>query len=437
MSYEQKIKTAVLLATPADSVAQFLKERAQTAVAQTWNDPVSEEAERALLERGDPLITLSLAQFGRYDTILANLFRANKPGSAIRLAVLANRHASASPMTRFPLDILGSDDAILVWLADAPGDELAALFENPHIHNGFLRDLLERNAPWDQIPLERLKEIVQLLYRNERMWTPYDDSYMDGYAEYSHGAVFDAAWALAQRVPPTPAWADALQWLYTRLMPESTSMQDPLAVAERWRPPADDLAGQATESAAPGTWRNDGEQGVRTGLARLAIYRHPALAQTLLESEDRAFRYASYAHGQLAGEQLLSARVRDGGTVFEHAVTNEFLWRTASGRRVLHDLAWASENSHLDDPNTYNAIEARYRNERPEWFSDEDKAEDEQPEELMDVPATKADVSDLVHAVDRLSGLASMKQTLDTLNVRAGWIFWFSLGAAIASLRHW
>jgi hypothetical protein len=133
----------------------------------------------------------------------------------------------------------------------------------------------------------------------------------------------------------------------------------------------------------------------------------------------------------------MSARVRDGGAVFEHAVTNEFLWRTAPGRQALHDLAWSSENSHLDDPNTYNAIEARYRNERPEWFSNEDKVEDEQPEESMDSPATKADVSDLVHAVDRLSGLASMKQTLDTLNVRAGWIFWFSLGAAIASLRHW
>jgi hypothetical protein len=80
---------------------------------------------------------------------------------------------------------------------------------------------------------------------------------------------------------------------------------------------------------------------------------------------------------------------------------------------------------------------ARYRNERPEWFTADDQSEVGRPADLMEEPATKTDVSDLRQAVDRLSGLANINQALDTLNARVGWIFWFSLGAAVASFRHW
>ena len=66
-------------------------------------------------------------------------------------------------------------------------------------------------------------------------------------------------------------------------------------------------------------------------------------------------------------------------------------------------------------------------------------SDEQEPEHEVDnlSPATKADISALAVQVYRRSqGNKSLAQALQGLMSKAGWIWWFSLGALVASLKH-
>src|ERR1700756_2871849 len=120
------------------------------------------------------------------------------------------------------------------------------------------------------------------LRSKERMRRPYDDAYMDGYADYSPGAVFNAAWTLAERMEPTVRWAAALNYLFDRLETSAFSIETPLELAARWRTDPSDADAIAKESKdVEGGWLSS-YQGVRKGLARLALSKDSNLLPSLL-----------------------------------------------------------------------------------------------------------------------------------------------------------
>ena len=160
------------------------------------------------------------------DTVLP-MFEAGEPSGVIRLATLANTTLGGDIFWDFPKALFGGPEQMAAWLGTAPFVELSALFENPNLNDSFLQDLLEGSKPCDSVPNEKLATIVAILAGNERMRAAYDDSYMDGYAEHSHGAVFDAVCKLAGRVPATERWAAALCWFYDRMRPDSFSIAQP------------------------------------------------------------------------------------------------------------------------------------------------------------------------------------------------------------------
>jgi hypothetical protein len=115
------------------------------------------------------------------------------------------------------------------WLAEAPKEELCALFENPWIDDDFLSDLMERSKPWHALSDESLMFIVAILSHNERMWTPRED-FVDGSESARYNAVFDSAWKLAESVEPSERWAKALSYLYDRLEPYAFSIEEALGL---------------------------------------------------------------------------------------------------------------------------------------------------------------------------------------------------------------
>jgi hypothetical protein len=234
--YETIIAEAEYLALAPHAVRERLALRAAQSKADWGDDNLDEKGEESLRLRRDPLIDLSLAQYARHVETARPLFSASEPASAHRLAILSNHSLGKGLFSRFPMGLFDSPEECKQWLIAGETVELNALFQNSHIEQDFLRDLLEGKEDWAQLPDARMRLIVALLYNNPRMRTEYDDSHMDGYAEYSHNAVFDAAWGLAERVEPTEQWAKSLSWLYTVLYKQSFSLKEPMKTLERWRP---------------------------------------------------------------------------------------------------------------------------------------------------------------------------------------------------------
>ncbi|MFS2165674.1 hypothetical protein [Variovorax sp. Varisp62] len=441
-SYKGIIKQAELMAMSPDALVAFLKKRASQSKDEWRSDEVDEDIEAALLARDDPAINLALAKHARFIATSKPLFTSGEPSGASRLAVLSNIVVGGENFSKFPVALFDDEEQTVAWLIASPSEELSALFENHNLDDSFLRDLLEGKKPWDQIPDDRLAMIVVTLHRNERMRRPYDDDFMDGYAEYSYGAVFNAAWTLAERVEPTVRWAAALNYLYDRLETDAFSIKKPLELAARWHVDPSDADAVAREAKdIMGGWLS-GHQGVRKGLARLALSKDSKLLPILLASDDPALRSAAYADGDIKPEQLSAAYERDGELVFNQAMHNHKIWRTQAGRGALKTIAWAvvhaDKHSDLLAANIFNGIRTDLSEKHPDWFKDED---DHQPElEASDEPATKADVLALSEMLAQPSSgqtLEQLKQSLAALNGRLGWVWWFSLGALATSLwRH-
>jgi hypothetical protein len=265
------------------------------------------------------------------------------------------------------------------WISSASVNELAALFENPSLGDSFLTDLLERRDGLESIDDERLLRIVRILSSNPRMWTPRDDDYMDGFADYSYSAVFNAAWKLAQTVPANKSWAAALASLYSRLEPDAFSVKEPLVVATRWHAVPADI--EAVESGARSRARGylSDMESVRSGLARLALSRDSKLLDELVTSHDVAFRVAAYSAGRLSLEQVLSGFEKDGEMFFNAAIDNLNLWKNPATRGFFRGAAWRvvdMNNSDLMAVNIYKWKAKDVRKKHPAWFADEERGED-------------------------------------------------------------
>lgn len=441
--YKTLIQEAELMAMPPEVVAAFLRQRAGQSKDEARNDPVDEDVEKALRARSDPLIDLSLARHGRHMAVVSELFQSSAPGSPTRLACLANRSLGHEIFQSFPTGLFGgAPEPVAAWLQSASDDELSALFENPTLADSFIRDLLERGRGWESIESDRLCRFVSVLHGNPRMRTPRDDDYMDGYAEYSYGSVFDAAWKLAETAPVTNDWAFSLGWLYEQLETDTFSIKEPLALTARWHVSPDDTEANERQTKDHEIGYLGNMERVRKGLARLALSKDRKLLAELLASDDVALRAAAYSSGPLNADQLRSGYEKDGELVFTEAIGNMHLWRTQATRQALHDVAWDvvrnDKYSDLMAANQYKRMEKDVRKKHPAWFADEDAEQamaDDGAEEQS--PATRADISLLSGQLDRnAQHLDAITKGLEALMSRAGWIWWFSLGAVVASLLH-
>ncbi len=441
--YKTLIQEAELMAMSPEAVVEFMKQRAGQSKDEARNDPLDEDAEMALLGRKAPLIDLALARYGRRMKVVSALFSAAPPGSPLRLACLSNKSLGHELFLSFPDGLLGSEPGMKAeWLASASDNELVALFENPTLSDSFLRGLLERSSGWESIDDDLLCRFVAMLHSNPRMRTPRDDDYMDGYAEYSYGSVFNAAWKLAETAPVTEGWAYSLGWLFEQLETDAFSITEPLAIAARWHIAPDNTEAKERQEKDHAIGYLSDMERVRKGLARLALRKDRKLLARLLASDDVAFRAAAYSAGPISAEQLRAGYDKDGELVLTEAIRNMHLWRTQATRQALHDVAWTvvknDKYADLMAANQYNWMEKDVRKKHPAWFANEEKDEEPNNDSFdAQTPATKADLAAISGHMDRQSkGMNDIGQSLRGLMSRTGWVWWFSLGALVASLLH-
>jgi hypothetical protein len=233
-------------------------------------------------------------------------------------------------------------------------NELCALFSNPTLSDDTLVKVLERKAPFDALIDTQFESIVIALAKNPRMSTPYDETFLDGYSDYSYHKVFSAAWRLAETVPVTPRWANVLYHLLNTCVPPRDV--GALAMISRWYFP--------TESAD----QIDAGFFLRSRLADLL-----AADKALLGSRDPALRFSFYRRFRPTDfPSWFKFAETDGEHFLDSALDNPNLWRLEGDRETLRRLSWNHPDPHSDlvMVNRFRAVEERMRQQRPEWFND-------------------------------------------------------------------
>jgi hypothetical protein len=431
--YESIIFEGELMALPAESVRARLIEVASKAIRYDSNEILDSETEESLRLRRDPLIDLSLAQYGRYVEAVKPIFHNSPPGSALRLATLANQNFSNAFLSNFPSDLFEELEDQIQWLIHGEESELTALFQNPTISDRFLRSILEQDNEFARVPDARFNMIVSILAYNPRMSTKRESIYLDGQEDYDHNSVFNAAWTLAERVEPTKKWAIALGWLYAKLELECFSIKEPLQVANRWYPSGSNAELVAKElEVANRAFLSEYEM-VRMGLARLATKRNDKLLRELLTHEDRAFRAAAYSNFELTRDLINAAHEKDGELAFQCAIGNEHLWRTVDGREMLRSLSRlvtdSEKSGYMDAANQFRHTAKHMEQEHPDWFKDEPGAHQEEIEEHSK-PATQKDLADL----ERRLGRVREGGLLDEIGKHVNWLLMIGGATLVAAL---
>lgn len=431
-SFNSVVDEARLVVSPAETVVRYLEDRGAQVAKQPFSDTADEQFEQALLDRHDPLIDLALARWCCHLPTGRALHAAHRGDSthalAVRLSLLSNVTAGASFMSNGPTAFFG--DSPMDWFPSATDEELTAFFKNPSLNNQFFEAFFNGGPAWTCLSEPQRLTALRALTGNPRMSTPYDQSFADGYAEFSHNKVFEAAWKMAATVPNTKVWAFALGWLFDVLLPIGHGIDDPLVFAARWTP--DDDEGIKHGSLSP-------FQNVRKGLARLALAKNSKRVDEFLANDDPALRAAVYASRSLSADQIAAAAERDGAMGFGEMVRNESLWRDEEHREALRAASWAVVNadphSDLLPHNLFTGMLDRMEREHPSWFSDVVTSD---PDDL-DVPATKGDVHRVLETLAGSNtgvGLQQVGAAIQALNKRLGWVWWFSLGALLATVGH-
>ncbi|MBX9901020.1 MAG: hypothetical protein K2Y28_09585 [Burkholderiaceae bacterium] len=471
------ITEAELVASPPERVYAVLEERARTSKG-TWDDGGFDECiEKNLLDRNEPLIDLALAKFCKYGETAAMLFNRRSerdepiidlasarfskyhetavpifnqtPATgtkgaheqALRLAVLSNHHLDGVFRSgRIPWCAFNSHGVgIFEWLSKANDAELQALFTNPSIDQNFLLGFLEGKDAWVAMNEPRRFLAIQFLANNKRMSESYFGD-LDGSAEYSYNSVFFAAWNLAETLPATRTNAIALGGLLDVTQCYGLEMKDPLAIALRWTPAADDKEGKEDEEKLHKNGYAWGYPLVRKSLARLASKKQTSSRSTLLNHADPAVRDAAYEFFEMKLDEIRVAYDLDKILAVNSCLRNDFVWRTTENRQALYGISWKAcgelNNSYMDTVNAYNFQEKRQMKLHPDWFSEEVNEVGKSA-----LPASKADIEALTQAVGRNEYLIRESTTLMNHQVsdifdRLRWVWWFALGALVGSLSH-
>jgi hypothetical protein len=302
-----------------------------------------EEEEETLVSRNDPYIDFGLARFGIEEKACKRVYERGDIG--IRCTFLAS-----FPNGGFNWDMFD--------LADHPyfgADELCALVTNESLKDNLFEDCFAKGGAFAALSENDYMDVLISASENKRLSTPYDEIYLDGYADHSYHKVFSVAWKLTETAPPTPAWAQVLLQLLVRCQPPIGF--DPIPVFARWNL----KRGDGDDRDDPGFYLRQ----------RLADLLQPN--DVLLNASDSALRTSFYQRFEPSKYGRWPEFVNNDGELFLDAVlSNRLVWRLDENREILSRLCWDFPDPRhmMDMPNRFRAFETRMQTERPEWFEE-------------------------------------------------------------------
>ena len=320
-----------------------------------------EDLEKALLAKDDNLINLGLALFGASPEVGHTLFISG--GTVIKRAALAGRTVRG---VYFNKSWVLKEDVLPALLSkigkgdDEANDELLhALFNNPLVDDDILIKLFERKEPYDSLDDDKWLRLIARTVRNDRLSTPYDSSWMDGWDEYKYNLVFTSAWHLFGKLPKNKLSATVLEMLGDKLVADKPHDMDVMEVIKTWS--IDDDHEDSDHYAR-----------MREALVKI-IGTYNNEFKELKDSEDLALRKGYYRHMEYVNPDDIKVYFeKDGKDFVEAALYNKRLYSNDEVRSALSQACWdvPDENHYMDFPNYFNAHCDRWSAEHPEWFRD-------------------------------------------------------------------
>jgi hypothetical protein len=345
LSTEQIVDAKFLSVCPPTEAVQWL--RAARSGIGTTNSITRKDyshQEKTLADRNDPYIDFGLARYGTSEAAGRIVYARGDLG--IRCAYLVHFPGGGFAW-RNNFELASSPPQEL--------EELCALVKNPSLADETFKKCFEKQKVFEPLTDEAFQSVLVAVSDNDRLMTPYDDKYMDGYADYSYHSVFEAAWKMTLTAPITAKWASVLYHLLYRCLPPHSF--DAVTAIKRWYfPPTKE-----------GEMRDYGFY-LRSRLADLL-----KADDALLKSRDAALRTSFYRRFDPGAYRRWPDFVSDVEYFLDNAVRNKLLWRGRELRSVLNKLCWDHPDPHssLEMPNAYNSVEDLMLKEHPEWFEDD------------------------------------------------------------------
>lgn len=379
------LEDRLLLSDPEFVWNWLEKANSTTGYNYSFFDQYDAEIELSLSNRGHPLVSLALAQFGTNTTVLSQMWaQAGKSAEkhtghirALRLAILSNQNIEKTLTLGGPvlISIIGTDN-FLSFLNQASDEELQALGQNPRL--AFLENLYKKSGTFESLTDDRWRYIIIATIGNTRLLEEYDsDDDTDGFSEYLHNAVFSAVYTLPSIVPVTKEWAKTLAWLLERTLPDlpsKTTLADIESTMARWRVPL-------FEKPEDSRFYLDPSAKLRIFYGRLYFeYSIEKPVEELMASDDQAIRCAAYAWGSLTLEQVKLGAEKDKDQFLSWVCSNKNLCRTQVLRDAVRDAAREFGDGEGHEGARFAYICAEQHKEHPSWFND-DPYKDEMVEE--------------------------------------------------------
>jgi len=455
MDYREKIEATRLANTSsAEAIAWLEKKALKEKPRWTGHGNARHVMEYLLFRRRDVSVNLALARFGTYGPVLRKLYQ--EGNKVTQLSVLTNAFVG-------PKEFLGPDAALIEedingLIRDFPKtmDHLKAYFENPNIPRRFLENLLNKEELFETIDDTTFCNLVSYLAENEIITKPRDDTYLDGFSEYSYNQLFFALMALVGTVPTEQYWAGILtpivQKVYLPFLPSEINFD----MINRWRiekPEEKDDEGSGTpkkrrfdpqlsnsfwlRQALAIRFLKDGDSASADAVTpdhedkpvRLAYYsacKPEAIFDYFVREKD--FEYPNFEYlkehdeylndGQRKIVEICKQRFdQDKNEFIEELIGNDNFWRRKQERELLETLAWDladDPRSSMDLPNILRGLEARLKKEKPEYFKDDEFVDTTEEASVDDLLRTVIERMDKID--EKLEGTQTSQQRLDDLN---------------------
>jgi hypothetical protein len=403
------IKEAELLSAPLEFVHNFYFEQSKLEENKQSED-VDDYTEQRLLEKNNPFVDLTLAQYCFYPETLATLFaQATASGNIpLSLACISNtsvarrRFSIHWPPTALFLRDNSASERVEAWFLKISEQEIEALFKNPTIGDTFLTNFLEGKACWQNLSEQQQMKALESLYYNPRVSTVYDKRVMDGWAEYKHQSVANAIWNLTKSLPVEKEWAALICGLLERVRgggPDGEVSE----LVRRWKVVEEDAEPNEKKEMLSDFERIRFSLYLKTEEIRECYIRKDRQDRMTqyLDNDDIAFRAAVYAKLSLGAHDIKYAYEKDALVAIHYLLDNRSVWRNESSREALHDICWDADgrynNNYLHCANNFNWKKEQLETEHPDWFAEEVDSEDSEIDEtkqMVSVSMAKELLSD-------------------------------------------
>jgi hypothetical protein len=334
-----------LLVSPASEV--YAELRAHDGRLESRRFHSSKELEDSLLQRGDRLIDLGLAQFcGEKSVWQAVYAKARMVGTSeqesrylhsLRVACLANENQGRSALSPF-LDTVMSTDEVKRLVLHGTHEEMEALLSNPHVDEGLLVHLLKKESVFSQLEEKRHLLLVHLASENPRLVTDTSNEHgPDLHLWDLHRAIVH----LMRSAPLSMDWLLAIRALLDAVLFGDAHRPDgPIDdIIERWS------TLEVDTKEREGRWSDISfrDESIVLMAALYGAYYDFSVKETKVigdfDSLSLALRCAYYGTETLTIEQMQRAADRDKSSFVLAALCNKYLYLDDTTRKLLEQKA--------------------------------------------------------------------------------------------------